>query len=240
VVTTHLSRIVMSPLPTGVIEVVVDNRDSAPARIAMVEASGSGVRQVVTTQVDQPVAAGALRRVQVSVPLNCGRLVDDVGPPTVVVGVSTGAGPLTPFTAIATGPAMTQGLCPSAMEQLPEGWHDRVVLRHLTADDAHLTLSVGGLPAGTTEVLYVRADDWSLVITSPPQAPVDGEVSLTVLRPVPDCFALPARPTLPAGVQIMVSGPRDGPQLLYLPVGPDLSRWLLAAWDTACAARAVT
>jgi hypothetical protein len=129
---------------------------------------------------------------------------------------------------------MAAGLCPTALEQLPEGWHTRVVLRSFEADASTARISLTGLPKGSTDILFVRADDFALAVTAVGRPDAEGAASVTVLRPVPDCTAPASRQTLPTGVQLMVNGPVAGPELAYLPVGPALARWLLAAWDTAC------
>jgi hypothetical protein len=238
VVTAQLSRVLLDPLPIGVIEVVVENRDATTTSVATIEASGSGIRQVVSTRIEQGVGPQDVARFSVRVPLECGQLVDDIGPPSVRVGVRpAGADPTASATfaqAVPTGPEMAAGLCPTALEQLPEGWHTRLQLRSFTDAGTTAGVSFSGLPDRTTQILFVRADDFAPVVTSSTRPDAGGVASVTMLRPVPDCTAPSSRRTLPTGLQLMVNGSPAGPQLVYLPVGPGLARWLLAAWDVAC------
>jgi len=217
--------------------VTVYNRDVAPIRAVQVLATGSGIAGQVAVPFDRVVDPGASQRLRIEVPLTCGRLVDDSGPPTVSVALTADHGGAGTVVGWATGPRAAEGLCQTSLAQLPAGWPVPVVLRGFAAHPASATVSMAALPNGAAAAAAVRAGNWALPVLASDGFGADAVATLTVGRPVPDCSEPSARPVLPVGLEVIVSGPVSGPVPVYVAVGPDLARWLLSAWQDACPAQ---
>jgi hypothetical protein len=239
VATVEVDATQLNPLPTGVLQVTVYNRDVSPIHAVEVVATGAGIAGRVAVPLDRLVESGSAERVRVEVPLTCGRLVDDSGPPVVSVLLTGADGGRATVATWPTGPRAAEGLCQTALAELPGGWPVPVVLRSFQAQIGAATVSVAALPSGASAAATVRAGSWRLPVLASHGFGPDGVATLTVGRPAPDCAAPSARPVLPVGLEIVVSGPVAGPVPVYVPVGPDLARWLLSAWQDACPAQPV-
>jgi len=237
VATVEVDATVLAPRPTGVLEVTVYNRDVVPIHAVQVLATGSGIAGTVAVPFDRVVDPGTSQRLRVQVPLTCGRLVDDSGPPTVSVSLAADNGGAGTVATWATGPRAAEGLCQTSLAQLPAGWPAPVALRSFVAHPLSATVSVAALPNGASAAAAVRAGSWSVTVLAGDGFGPDGVATLTLARPVPDCAQPSVRPVLPVGLEVVVSGPVTGPVPVYVAVGPDLARWLLSAWQDACPAQ---
>lgn len=235
VATVELDDVGLDPLPVGVLRIDVLNRDDRQLQVISARVAGAGVEGQITRRVDTRVAPGQRLRLPITVPLRCGRLMDDSGPPQVQLTLAPPDQPPSPVAAAVTGPAAGSGLCAAASARLPAGWSAPLLLRGVSLTPTLLTLRMAGVPDGR-RIVAVRADQWQLPLLGAPAPTPDGVVTVGARPPATRCAGL-APPRLPAGVQVVLADPDDDQLVMYLPVGAALAGWLSAAWGRACPQR---
>lgn len=235
VTTVAVRTALLDPTPVALLEVTVNNRDTVPVTVREIGVGGVGVAGTSRTPSGRGLAAGQGRTFEVRVPLDCSG-TDAAVPPDVAVTVTAPGRVTTAAVAAPSGRSINEGLCATAASTLPAGWRHPVLSRGVRAEGDRASVLVAGLPSGTVGLAAVRAGTLWLPVLASRVAP-DGTGSLTLGPPVADCRTLPSGATLPAGLAVLTRDGTSRPPEVYVPVGPDLSRWLLALWRTACPQR---
>jgi hypothetical protein len=238
-----LDTVVLDPVPSAVFVLHVDNLGGVPQVVREVHVSGGGAADVVLP-IGQDLPVGGAVDASVVVALGCGASsAADAAriSATVSVTAADGAGtrPATPqpdVRAVGVGrAARLGGLCAAADAVLPGGWRTPARVTGQRVDGGDLELTVGGLPAGATQIVWIEADGVLLPQSRLDPAVRSGSARLRLPAPTPGCRDSGARPVVPTGLQLHLATP-DGLRSAYAPVGAVVAQWLMDAYLRACPA----
>ncbi len=230
--TARLVDVTLDPDPQARYEVFVANRGTAPITVTAI-AVQRGARPAVVNSYRQPIAPSSSTLLPFAHPLTCDAAGDEAVAVRLVVRTEpTQDGDGIPVSVVSTGTAIGVGPCALAGSRFPPGWQDRALAEAVDLRPDGMTLTVLGL-TGSGTVDGLRAGSWAFALVAP-AAIVPGEsVTLRAGLPAGQCQDWGFQDTVPAGVQLLSHGP-DGERVSYVPVGPRLSRWLLAVAGSAC------
>lgn len=209
--------------PVADVVVTVSNRDETDLTLSDVTFDGARVAPGATDPGVRHLPSGTTVDVESRVPLSC----DGPQPAGMRDGGVTVRATVTGGHTVVAAPvgvlAVADGVCRTAVTQVPEGWSRPLEVESAVFAGDRGTLVLDGLPEGSTLVaLYAPA---ILPVTRTVPDPDDpGRLTVDVSAPTVTC--LDGAAGIPFGLQARLQTD-DGLQTWYADVGPDLARWLL-------------
>lgn len=234
-----LDTLVLDPVPSAVLALRVDNLGRTRQVVREVHVSGGGAADAVLP-IGQELPVGGGLDTRVVVALRCGASpAADAARISATVRVTSadGAGPATArpdIPAVSVGrAARLGGICAAADAVLPGGWRTPARVTGQRMDGGELDLTVGGLTADATRIVWIEADGVLLPQSRLDPAVRNGSARLRLPAPTPGCRDSGLRPVVPTGLQLHLATP-GGLRSAYAPVGAMVAQWMMDAYLRAC------
>jgi hypothetical protein len=209
--------------PVADVVLTVSNRDDGDLTLTDVAVDGPRVAPGTTDPGVRHLPAGGTVDVEARVPLTC----DGPQPPGLRDGGLVVRATVTGGHIVVAAPvgvlAVADGVCRTALTQVPEGWSRPLEVESAVFDRDRATLVLDGFPEGSNLVaLYAPA----ILPVTRIVADADDPGRFTVDVAAPSVTCQDGAERIPFGLQARLQTP-DGLQTWYADVGPDLAGWLL-------------
>lgn len=230
VATVRLDTVVLSPVPSAILVLRVDNLGSTPQQVIRVRVAAGGARSTVVP-VGAAAPVGDSLVVPLTVPLDCSDTAASNDRTTVTAELG---GTAETVEAVGVGRAgQFGGLCAAADSTLPGGWRSPARAAAWSIADGVVDLTVTGLAAEATRIVWVEADGVLLPQSRTAPTVRGGTARLQFVAPAPGCRDGGVRPVVATGLEVHVETP-TGLRGAYVPVGAALGQWLMDAFVAAC------